>query len=193
MSTEQYIYRLDSSDTITFVNSDYEHFARQNEAPELADRMATVGKSIWTFIASDEVQTLYRLLFNHLRSRKSEFIVPFRCDSPSVIRHMQLTLRSLNYGGIECEGKVLHTENRNPVTLFSREANRTDGSIPVCSLCRRLRVESLWIDPGPAIIQNRLFSIEPVPQLEETLCAECEQTIQTELKIVDRIVGQRNE
>jgi hypothetical protein len=171
-SPDRYVYRIDASDTITFVNPEWLRFAEENEAPELTEA-AVMGKPIWGFITGIETRILYKDLFGGLRTRRSEIIIPFRCDSPTVIRHMSLTLRSLGAGGIECEGRLLQVETRDPVAILSRWAARSDDSIQICSLCRRLMIQGAWIEVSVAIVRRRLFSIAPVPRLEETVCPTC--------------------
>ena len=79
------VYRIDASDTITYVNPEWIRFAEANDAPDLtAD--AVVGKSIWAFIHGADTQSLYKELFRNLRSHPSEIMIPFRCDSPTIIR-----------------------------------------------------------------------------------------------------------
>lgn len=166
------VYRIDASDTITYVNPEWIRFAEANDAPDLtAD--AVVGKSIWSFINGVDTQSLYKELFRNLRSHPSEIIIPFRCDSPKIIRHMSLTLGSLRAGGIECEGRILQQEVRKPVALLSKWAARSRESIEICSLCRRLSVRGKWMEVTEAIVRRRLFNTNPVPRLEETVCLEC--------------------
>lgn len=185
---EHYVYRLDASDAITFVNDDWRRFARENEAPEL-DHNNILGKSLWTFIAGEEIQALYRRVFHHLRVHRSEFMVPFRCDSPTTIRNMHLTLRPLAFGGIECEGKMISSEKRAPLAIYSRCADHSEEQIAVCGLCRRLWMDDTWVDVSSAVVRSRLFCVEPVPRLNESVCPACEQTVQTELKICDKLIG----
>jgi hypothetical protein len=139
-SLERYVYRIDASDTITFVSPEWLRFAEENEAPELTEA-AVIGKTIWRFITGIETRILYEDLFGGLRARRSEIIIPFQCDSPTVIRRMSLTLRSLGTGGIECEGRLLQVKTREPVAILSRWAARSDESIQICSLCRFLLVQ----------------------------------------------------
>jgi hypothetical protein len=169
---ERYVYGIDASDTISFVSPEWLRFAQDNQAPELTEP-AVVGKPIWQFITGAETRVLYEDLFRGLRARPSEIIVPFRCDSSTVIRHMSLTLRSRSSGGIECEGRLLQAEVREPIDILSRWVARSDASVPICSLCRRLLVGEDWTEAGVAIVRARLFCTVPVPRLAETVCPTC--------------------
>ena len=94
----RYLYRLDEMDTIRFVSPSWLRFAQENDAAELnEDRV--LGRVIWDFVQGVEVRRLYATLFSSLRSRREEIVVPFRCDSPDVVRLMELTLRPLPPAG----------------------------------------------------------------------------------------------
>ena len=172
----RYLYRVDAADTITFVSPQWLRFAQDNDAAELTQQ-AVIGKSIWRFIAGQETRTLYVELFRRLRARASEIALPFQCDSPAVIRHMSLTLRSLGGGGIECEGVLLKQQTREPISLFSRWATRSEESIPICSSCRRLFLRDAWVEVSVAVVRKSLFAVFPLPQLDESLCPACRQKL----------------
>ena len=168
----RYTYGIDPSDVITHVDTEWLRFAQDNEALELTAAYV-LGKPIWRFIFGADVQRIYWELFRHMRSRPTEHIIPFRCDSPTVIRHMELTVRSLVNGAIEFEGRLLQREAREGVNALSRRARRSNESIPICSICRRFLSENEWIEVGSVIVRRRLFNAEPIPRLEETVCPDC--------------------
>ena len=170
--TWNYWYWIDRSDAITRVSDQWLRFAQENEAPELTTPRV-LRQPIWRFIVGADLQRVYRELFRSLRSHRAELIIPFRCDSPTVVRHMELTLRSLGNGVIELEGRLLRQQTREPVDVFSRRARRSNESISICSLCRRFLWENDWIDVGVMIVRRRLFTTEPIPRLDETVCPDC--------------------
>jgi len=157
---------------ISFVSPEWVRFAQANEAPELTEEQV-VGKPVWDFITGKEARALYQQLYSTLRSRRSEMFIPFRCDSPTQVRHMTLTLRSLGARGIECEGRLDRIETREPVALLSRGVARSQESIPICSLCRRMAILEEWLDVRAAIVRKRLLSAITFPRLEESVCPDC--------------------
>ena len=173
---KHYLYRLDSSNRITFVSPEWLRFAEANEAPELTEA-CVVGKSIWDFITGEEVRTLYAAPYRNLRSHRAEIDIPFRCDSPTVIRQMTLTLRSLEAGAIECEGRLVWAQTRESVTVLVRDATRSHELVPICGLCRRVFVQGEWVEVHEAIARRRLFNVAPVPRLEETICRNCKSLV----------------
>ena len=170
--TETCLYRIDAADAIRFVGPQWIVFARDNEAPELTEELV-LERPIWDFVAGAEVRRLYEELFRSLRSRPQEVVIPFRCDSPTVVRRMELTLRSVGSGGIELEGRLLKRENRDRVDILSRRAERSKEVVQVCSLCRRFLSGDAWVEAARLLAQKRIFNTEPVPRLEESVCPTC--------------------
>ena len=80
-------YSIDSDDIVIAINEDWSTFARQNDAPELAEMAA--DRTLWSYFDSDEVRDLWRLLIERVRAAQVQAHVPFRCDAPrhaSVVR-----------------------------------------------------------------------------------------------------------
>ncbi len=175
----RYIYRVDGTDHITFVNSKWLEFAHQNGAPELTDP-SVLGSSIWQFIAGAETRLLYESLFRRLRATNNEVTVPFHCDSPTAIRKMELTLRSMPHGGIEFEGRLLEARERAYTPMLDRGVPRNEEQVVICSLCRRILVaEGEWNELEAALVRLRLFMRTSVPRLSECVCPQCgDHTVQ---------------
>jgi hypothetical protein len=168
----RYLYVIDGSDRITYVTPEWLRFAETNEAPELTNARV-VGEPIWHFITGTDTRNFYEAIYRNLRLRGTEITIPFRCDSPTVVRQMSLTLRLLREGAVESEGILLHAQARKPLTILFRWVERSDESIPICSLCRRLAVRGEWLELREAVAQKRLSNVAPVPRLEETVCPTC--------------------
>jgi hypothetical protein len=169
---ERYIYLIDGDDRIIYVNQAWLNFAQENDAAEItADRV--MEKSIFEFITGGDTQSLYATLHTNVRARRKEIVIPFRCDSPSVVRQMTLTLRPLENGAIEYEGRVVQKTTRNPVTILFRLADRTDRSIPICSLCRRVSVQAEWLELSDVVVQLPSLKTAMFPRLLETVCPNC--------------------
>ncbi len=173
----RYVYRIDRSDQIQFVNSDWLEFARENEAPELTPSVV-IGAPIWKFISGPETRILYESIFSSLRVERAEVKIPFRCDTPTVIRFMELTLRSLRNEHIELEGRLLERRQRQYFPLLDHGASRAHEQVVICSLCRRVRVaENEWIETHNAVVRLRLFSSPRPPRLIESVCPVCRDLV----------------
>jgi hypothetical protein len=169
---DRYLYIIDAEDRITSVNPEWLRFAQDNDAAELTEAHV-LGRPIWDFIVGEATRSFYEALYGNLRYRRSAIVIPFRCDSPTVVRQMTLILRPVGEGAIECEGRLEHAQPREPITILFRWVDRTDERIPICSLCRRLDLMGEWVEVREAVVRRRLFNQAPVPRLEETVCPTC--------------------
>jgi hypothetical protein len=170
-SSQPVVYRLDGRDHIRFVSAAWLPFARENDAPELLPSRV-LGRPIWDFVTGVEVRRLYAGLFSTVRTR-GPIVVPFHCDSPAVVRRMELRLRPLADAGIELEGCLLEQRTREPMLILARHRPRGVQAIPVCSLCRRLGIGGQWLDVAEAIARGGLLGGGTLPRLEEHVCPDC--------------------
>ena len=168
-------YQIDADDRITRVNSAWLDFAQENDGGELSEDRV-VGQRIWRFIAGSQVRSLYRELFADLRREHQEVLLPFRCDSPETVRHMEMTLRSAPCGGIDFESRMVRATDRESVTLLARRSRRSDEQLPICSFCRRLMVGDEWLPVQHVLVRRRWFGAVSVPRLAEALCPNCLRT-----------------
>jgi hypothetical protein len=167
------VYRIDSKDQIVHVGGQWQSFAEENGAPHL-EASRVLGTSLWSFVAGENVRRLYTELFRTLRSGRRELIVPFNCDSATIVRHMTLKMRSLSGGVIELEGRVTSTRERPPVHLLDWERHRSERQLPICSFCRRVTDGDEWLELESAVVRERLLAGNLVPKLRETVCPDCE-------------------
>jgi hypothetical protein len=169
---ERYIYLIDGDDRIIYVNQAWLNFAQENDGAEITANHV-MEKSIFEFITGGDTQSLYAALHTNVRARRKEIVIPFRCDSPSTIRQMTLTLRPLDNGAIEYEGHLVRKTVRNAVTVLFRLADRTDRTIPICSLCRRVSVQAEWLELSDVVVQLPSLQTAMLPRLLETVCPTC--------------------
>lgn len=181
-----YIYRIDASDRLTFVNSDFLAFAQANGAPELSEA-ALVGRSVWDYISGVQVQDIYRSLFGMVRSGARIDNLPFRCDSPNLRRFMKLALRSLGDGEIELRGSLLQEQARYDVRLLvDCAAPNSGGYLEVCSWCKRVLSErNHWLELEDAIGKMNLMAPLAMPELNQSVCPTCEAGAMKELAAVE--------
>jgi hypothetical protein len=167
-----YVYRIDATDSLTYVSEEWVAFAQENDAPELTPSRL-VGVEIWTFIEGQAIRDFYQALFDRVRVTGTEFVVPFRCDSPDTIRQMELAMRPAQLGGVELEGRLLSIGSRDNVHLLNRYAPRANPTIPICSFCRRIAVSGRWLEASEAISRYGFFSGPTQPTLSEQICTSC--------------------
>jgi hypothetical protein len=166
-------YRIDAQDRIEAVGSGWLDFAAGNGAPALyAD--AVIGQSLWRYIQGEGVREVYEALFDRVRVTGERIVVPFRCDSPDLVRQMELHLIPAGRAAIHFESALLAAVPRAKVALFDVSARRNSERIVVCSFCRRLCVDGRWLDAEQAVRRFHLFERSVYPRLDEHICPRCE-------------------
>jgi hypothetical protein len=175
-------YSIGSTDTITSVNSAWLRFAQENGTPELTADFV-IGKPLWDFIAGGETRYLYQLVLERVRTNDTPVILPFRCDSPGIRRHMRLVISPLHEGNVQLDAVLVSEERRPSLALLDPQAPRSDQVLTLCSWCKRARVtRSEWVEPEDAIARLDLFGPPSLPQLSHGICDQCVNTVTAEVK-----------
>jgi len=172
----KYCALLDHEDRILDVDEPWLAFARENGAAELTAE-AIRGRPLWEFIAGQAARVLYREIHARVRHRGEPVVIPFRCDSPTLERHMRMTIRPQEAGGLLCESVLLKTELQRPLALLEAAQPRSDAVLTMCSCCKRMLLESDgWLDPQNISTRLRLFDEAKLPQLRYTVCPDCTES-----------------
>lgn len=171
-----FIHTVDADGKITAVNDEWEEFARENGAPELASA-AVVGRDIWGFMEGMETRHISRLLLDKARRSGKGLTIPYRCDSPGLRRFMEMEIAPAGNGIVEFRSRVLRIEKRVPVLLLDPRAGRGDEFLTICSWCRRARVDSAWVELDEAVKKLDLFSSASLPQLTHGMCQDCARLV----------------
>lgn len=166
-------YRIDGSDIITAVSPEWGFFAAENDTPQLATD-AVLGQSLWSFIHGAETVRLYRLLFDTVRKHRRPAKLPFRCDSPTIRRFMEMELSSSNGRDLDVVCCLVRTETRDSIRLLDVTAPRSEEFLAVCSWCRRVRSDSgQWLEVEEALSSMRLLELATMPEMTHSICQQC--------------------
>lgn len=165
-------YAIDASDAVAWVDDAWLDFAQRNEAPELS-REHVVGRPIWSFVAGAATVVVWQLLFDRVRRRQSPLCVPFRCDSPDLMRVMELQVAPASGGGVEMTGVLLREQPRRHLRLLEARIRRVERRFPICSLCKRVFAFGEWLEVDRAVARLGLLDQERPPGLEQVVCEAC--------------------
>jgi hypothetical protein len=132
------VHRVDSRDSIVWIDPSWGEFARCNGAPQLLEEQV-VGRRLPDFLAGDEVRHLWSLVLQGVREEERSVTLPFRCDSPDRRRFMELDLTPLGEGRVELTARLLREEARDRVALLDADVPRSADFLPICSQCKRIR------------------------------------------------------
>lgn len=178
-------YRVDADDQIDWVDEYWLAFAAENGATEL-DQSAVRGRKLWDFIGGDVTREVYSRLHDRVRSSGRTAVLPFRCDSPSIRRHMRLTVSCGPSGTLLYDSLLVRAEPRRWIGLIDPRRPRSDDVMEMCSFCKRAFVQPLgWLDLEDAYVSLRLFEVQHAPELRYVVCPRCEGTTHEACALVD--------
>lgn len=176
-----YIYRLDALDRITHVNRAWLSFAVENESDALTPE-AVLRRPLWDFIADNETRHVYRMILSRVRSSGKEVRLPFRCDSPSIRRFMEMEISPLPEGAVEFKCRLLRAESRPSVGLLDPAADRSGEFVQICGWCKRIRLDTgEWVETEEAVKRLDLFGAKKLPRLTHGICPDCHRVAMKEI------------
>lgn len=173
-----FIYQLDQHERIVDVNRHWLDFAQENGA-EWLTRSAVIGKRLWDFVSGPETCAIYEILFSRARSQRRIVRVPFRCDSPTERRFMEMQIVPAHNANLLIVNRIERFEARpaiNPPAIA--------GLLRLCSWCKRVQLPSRdWaeIEVAAEVFGAALTSTPP--QLSHGICPECRDAWVSDLSI----------
>jgi hypothetical protein len=171
MKADTIVYWVDRHDNLSYVNEAWDHFATQNDAPDISGEAVT-GRSLWDFVSDTTTRQLYRDLM--VRARAGNTLrFTFRCDGPRRRRRMEMTMAAARENAVEFRSRVLADAARGEVALLERGAPRDDELITLCSWCKRARSETAWVEVEEAVASWRLLERPALPMLTHGICESC--------------------
>jgi hypothetical protein len=172
-SIEPLAYSLDHQDRIVRVSDGWTQFALQNDAPELATEHV-LHRSIWGFVSDSTTRHIYMDLIARVRlGRTVRFSL--RCDSPTVRRHLQMTVTPGDSRRVDFESVVVGIERRPIQRIWDRRTIRSGVHLRTCAWCKRIHVRSEWMEIEDALEPLKLFEMERLPEITHGICDSCQR------------------
>ncbi|RMF02291.1 MAG: hypothetical protein D6768_08605 [Chloroflexi bacterium] len=176
-----FVYQIDGNDKITFVDEAWLLFARQNDAPELT-RETVLGHILWKFIGDATTVEIYKRLLNRVRATQLPVTVPFRCDSSTRCRYMEMEMVSLGNGVVQFNSRILTLEERAEVKLLSSRIDRSAEVVNMCSWCKKIKTApGCWVEVEEATREMNLFHTIFPPMISHGICPDCLESLQSQL------------
>jgi hypothetical protein len=179
MATEilRYRYRVDSADVLVWVDALWLAFAQENGAAELTED-SILGQSLWGYVAGDEIRTLYREIHTRVRLSGKPVVIPFRCDSPTLQRHMRLTITPGDAGQLSYESLLLQAKPQRRLRVLDSKQPRSNSFLTMCSCCKRVLLEPVgWLGVEDICARLGLFETQKPPRLRHIICPECAHAV----------------
>lgn len=173
MTVETLSYAIDDEDRLIKLDDGYYRFAEENGWDE-AD--SSLGRSLWDFVAGNDVKRVQRLLLRRIRGGARGVELPFRCDGPDVRREMDIKIAADRTGRVVLFSARLRSEEEweEPQPLLDPAAEHDDEDfLPMCAWCDRFLVEGEWVEVEEAAKRLELFRRGEMPTLDHGICPEC--------------------
>lgn len=172
MTVEALSYAIDDQDHLIRLDEGYRRFAEENGWNDAAE---SLGRSLWDFVAGEEVRKLQRLLLRRIRDEVRDVELPFRCDSPELRREMEIRIVAHPSGRtVLFSARLRAAQPREPAQpLLDPLAVRGDELLEMCSWCDRFQVEGEWVEVEEAAARLELFRRSKLPALSYGICPDC--------------------
>jgi hypothetical protein len=175
-------YLIDADDVVVAFDGAWTEFARDNDAPELAELSS--DRQLWSYFGTDEVRELWQLLVARVRTEGVEARVPFRCDSPSRRRWFDMTITPEGDDTVRFRSACRFEQVRSTaVPLLDRHAERdqTAPTILLCDWCGHGHDGTRWLDLEDLVSAQRLLERTRVPPTSHGICPGCRAAMRATL------------
>lgn len=108
--------RLDRDLLITHVGGGWDAFAFANGGKSLVGK-AVIGRPITSFIHGDAVRMFTDVVFERMLRLGGTRTIRYRCDSPGIIREMEMTLTAIP-DGLHCKHRIVRETPSTPRAKF---------------------------------------------------------------------------
>jgi len=175
-------YRIDSNDRIVSIEGIWDDFASSNQAADLT-RDNILNRPLFDFITGVSAHYVTEELLQGVRRSGTAVSIPFRCDSPTLRRYMQMLITPVEDGGVEFNSCIVREETRDAVPLLERDSNRSSQFVTICSWCKDIQIsEDTWLPVEDALRVLDFYGSEGQPNLTHGMCPTCYQAILDKLK-----------
>jgi hypothetical protein len=176
MTTQALSYAIDEQDHLIKLDQGYYRFAEENGWEEAG---TSLGRSLWDYVAGDEMRKLQRLLVRRVRDEVGDIELPFRCDGPGVRREMNIRIVARPGGRVVLFSARLRSEEVRdlPQLLLDPETPRSEETLEMCGWCDRFAVDGEWVEVEAAAKRLELFNRPELPALSHGICPDCNELL----------------
>lgn len=157
---------MDRQDCLCALSEDWDALLAEGGGDPSCRRARILGRPLRDFIAGDSTRMFLDAALEATRLTGRPRRLPYRCDTPTLARRMQMCLQPLADGRVRVTHLLL-AQQPLPRPLAFRAATQAPARLR-CSLCLRLRsTAGHWQDPVSA-------PPDPAPlAVRYTLCPDC--------------------
>lgn len=172
MSTQALSYAIDQQDHLIKVDEGFYAFAEENGWDGAG---TSLGRSLWDFVAGEEMKKVQRLLLRRIRDEAGDVELPFRCDGSGVRREMEIRIKARPGGRAVLFSAAVRAEEERelPQPLLDPSAPRGLDTLPMCGWCDRFEAGGEWVEVEEAARRLELFDRPELPALSHGICPDC--------------------
>ncbi|HMW23069.1 MAG TPA: hypothetical protein PKC59_06505 [Burkholderiaceae bacterium] len=164
-------YLIDAQDRIVDLCPEWDQVALLGGARSGSLRDGVIGRPLSRFIADDMTRMYMEALLQSCRLSHRPRNLPYRCDTPDLLREMEMHLQPLPNDQVRVEHRLLKSSPRSSRYAAQPMTFGSDRRLWRCSMCLRLgerTPQGRWSEASAAI--------DPKVQVLYTLCPSCRQT-----------------
>ena len=158
-------YTLDVHNKIVATGHDWDRFAAENGGPP---GLQVVDRSLWSIVTKREFELFYNAAYSSVRSSFESVTIQYRCDSPNVLRQMEMEI------SLDGDRDLLVFHRCLAEEALALEGSASAGvirSLALCGPCGRVRVrpDAPWVDirslrsyHGDVVINDRTWTVHGI-------------------------------
>jgi hypothetical protein len=176
MSVSALSYAIDDRDHLLKVDDGYLRFAEENGWDGAG---ASLGRTLWDFVAGHEMKKLQRMLLRRVRDEVRTVELPFRCDGPGVRREMEIRIAADSSGRVVLFSARLRSEEARERSqpMLDPDAPRGEDRLEMCGWCDRFLVDGEWMEIEEAAARLELFRRADLPAISHGICPNCSEML----------------
>jgi hypothetical protein len=164
-------YRLDDQDRIVEVDSNWDRIALENDGEAVvADRI--LGTKLYAHVTDEPSRMFVWTMLDSVRKLHRPSVKFYRCDSPDLKRHMQMTILPETGGGLLVQHRLIRTEKVPLRVRFAGPSGARSKLILRCTMCVKLKIEGVWIAPDAAVLAG-VSQADGTVRVAYSICEDC--------------------
>jgi hypothetical protein len=175
------VYRIDSANRITWVNSAWSEFARSNHGEAVMPEHV-LGQDLFASITDPALRQIYRSIIERVRAGATVNF-SYCCDAPDKRRVYDMEVHLLPDGGEEFVSTLKHEEARPSVAVLVPGGVRSKLLIRVCSWCQKVAMpDERWLPVEQAVAELRMLEALQLPAISHGICPPCHAAMMVKLR-----------
>jgi hypothetical protein len=164
-------YRLDDQDRIVEVNSNWDRIARENDGEAVvADRI--LGTKLYAHVTDEPSRMYVWTMLDSVRKLFRPSVKLYRCDSPDLKRHMEMTILPESGGGLLVKHRLIRIEKMPLRVRFISQAGGHPPLVLRCTMCVKLKIEGVWLAPDATVLAG-VSQSDGASRVAYSICEDC--------------------